>query len=158
MAEWTHLSGSGQPAMVDVGDKAVTRREAVAEGVVKLGPVVLAQLEGTEVQTKKGPLFATAVVAGTQAAKQTSQLIPLCHHIALEKVRLEIEVVDAERVRIVASVRATHKTGVEMEALTAVSVAALTLYDMSKAIHAAIEIERIRLLEKRGGTKDYNAS
>ncbi len=158
MAEWTHLNEAGQPAMVDVGDKAVTRREAVAEGFVKLGAAVLAELDGKDIQTKKGPVFATAIVAGTQAAKQTSQLVPMCHHIALEKVRLEVEVADAERVRIVSSVRATHKTGVEMEALTAVTVAALTLYDMAKALNAAIEIERVRLLEKRGGTRDYTAT
>ncbi|MGF1484491.1 MAG: cyclic pyranopterin monophosphate synthase MoaC [Opitutales bacterium] len=157
MPDFSHIDASGQPAMVDVGDKAVTRREAVAEAQVHLGAEVLKQLQGGEIHSAKGPVFATAIVAGTQAAKQTSLLIPLCHHIALEKARIEIEPVDPERVRIRASMRATHKTGLEMEALTAVSIAALTLHDMCKALNPAIVIEQVRLLEKRGGKSDYTA-
>jgi len=146
----THLDDAGQAHMVDVGDKAVSRREAVASAVVAMQPETMqALLSG---QTKKGDVLATARIAGIQAAKRTSELIPLCHAIALTSVSVEFTPRPADaRLEIAARVQARDRTGVEMEALTAVSVAALTIYDMLKAIDRGMLIEHVRLEEKRGG-------
>jgi len=157
-ANFTHLDENQQPQMVDVTDKAVTRRVAKAHGIVKLGREVMAQFVGGDIQSKKGPVFSTAILAGIQASKKTSELIPLCHPLPLTKCHLSITPIDDERVEIQAEAITDGKTGVEMEALTAVSGAALTLYDMSKAISKDIVIESIRLLEKTGGKSDYKAS
>lgn len=144
--------------MVDVTEKPVTRRSATARALVKLTPEILAQFDGQELQSKKGPVFHTAILAGIQAAKKTSDLIPLCHPLPLTKCSVTIEPTDEERVTITATAVTDGKTGVEMEALTAVSGAALTLYDMCKALSKAIVIEDIRLLEKTGGASgDYRA-
>ncbi len=146
----THLDERGQAHMVDVGAKADTMREAIARGVVQVEPATLAMI--TAGSAPKGDVLATARIAGIMAAKRTSDLIPLCHPLMLSHVSVEITPDEAENaLHIEATVRTTGKTGVEMEALTAVSVAALTIYDMCKAIDRAMRITDIRLAEKRGG-------
>ncbi|MFO1491767.1 MAG: cyclic pyranopterin monophosphate synthase MoaC [Kiritimatiellia bacterium] len=153
----THLDPKGRPGMVDVSHKNVTERTATARAEVVLPPSVLALLSGGDLQSKKGPVFQTAILAGTMAAKKTGELIPLCHPLALEGCRVDI--VLQENVAIVTcEVRITHKTGVEMEALTGATIAALTLYDMCKALSHDIEIRRVRLLAKTGGKSDYRAA
>jgi len=143
--------------MVDVGDKTITFREAAAQARVALPEEVLLKAQGGEILSAKGPVFQTAIIAGTQAAKKTWDLIPLCHPIALERCSIEIKL-DGKEARVVARVACHNKTGVEMEALTAVSVAALTIYDMCKALSHEIVIHDIRLLEKTGGKSDYHAN
>ena len=140
--------------MVDVADKAVTARTAVAEARVLLPEEVAKSLAVAGFATKKGPVFSTAIIAGTMAAKRTHELIPFCHPLALEKCRIDIENIGNEVV-IRCEVGVHHKTGVEMEALTGASVAALTVYDMCKALSHDIRIEGTRLLEKRGGKSDF---
>ena len=136
--------------MVDVGDKPDTRREAVARGRVAMRPQTLALIRDNALD--KGDVLAVARIAGIMAAKNTSQLIPLCHPLPLSKVAVEFDLdADASAVNIAATARTTGKTGVEMEALTAVSVAALTIYDMCKAVDRAMRIEAVRLARKTGG-------
>ena len=150
VAELTHLDAQGQAHMVDVGAKADTEREAIAAGRVIMRPETLSLLHTGNLP--KGDVLGTARVAGIMAAKRTSELIPLCHPLLLTKVAVEFEFdEDASAVEITATVRCRGQTGVEMEALTAVSVAALTIYDMAKAVERGMTISDIRLLEKRGG-------
>jgi cyclic pyranopterin phosphate synthase len=146
----THIDTSGEAHMVDVGDKAETARIATAEGHVKMAPATLQLiLDGN---AKKGDVIGTARLAGIMAAKQTSNLIPLCHPLMLTKIAVDIsEDAALPGLRVIATAKLTGKTGVEMEALTAVSVACLTIYDMAKAADKAMEIGGIRLLEKSGG-------
>ena len=153
MAKLTHLGAGGEANMVDVGAKAETVRTAIAEGAVMMKRETLATILAGD--AKKGDVIGTARIAGIMAAKKTHELIPLCHPLGLEKVSLEIspdEVLPG--LRVVATARVTGKTGVEMEALTAVSVACLTIYDMAKAADKAMEIKDIRLLKKTGGKSD----
>ncbi len=146
----THFDESGRAHMVDVTDKQVTDRLAVATGVVRMQPETLAL--GREGRAGKGDVLGTARLAGIMAAKKTADLIPLCHPLPLSKVTIELEPDEAlPGVRIAATVRTTGRTGVEMEALTAVSVAALTIYDMLKAAEKGMEIDGIRLVLKEGG-------
>jgi cyclic pyranopterin phosphate synthase len=150
MAQLTHLDDTGAARMVDVGAKEETRREAVAEASVCMQPETLALLVAGG--HKKGDVFAVARVAGIQAAKKCADLIPLCHPLMLNAVEVAFEVDEANSlVRVEACCRVSGKTGVEMEALTAASVAALTIYDMCKAVDRGMQIQRLRLLEKRGG-------
>ena len=146
----THLGAAGEAHMVDVGDKAETTRTAVAEGFVAMQPQTLKTiLDGN---AKKGDVLATARIAGIMAAKRTHELIPLCHPLLLTKVTVEIEPDPAlPGLKVTALARVTGKTGVEMEALTAASVACLTIYDMAKAVDRAMVISGIKLLEKTGG-------
>ena len=155
---FSHLDAQNRPAMVNVGDKAVTKRTAHAVAVVALPPELAALLRDGEITTKKGPIFQAAVLAGVMGAKKTSELIPLCHPLALDDCQIEIKP-DPERAEIEIHCRVqTHaKTGVEMEALTGASVAALTLYDMAKAVSPAMVIKQVRLLNKTGGKRDYRA-
>ena len=146
----THLDERGQAHMVDVSEKADTPREAIARGVVLMQPATLAMI--TASTAPKGDVLATARIAGIMAAKRTSEMIPLCHPLMLSHLAVEIRPDTAgSALEIEATVRTTGKTGVEMEALTAVSVAALTIYDMCKAVDRAMRITDIRLAEKRGG-------
>lgn len=146
----THIDASGEAHMVDVSDKAETVRIATAEGHVKMAPETLALI--VQGNAKKGDVIGTARLAGIMAAKRTADLIPLCHPLMLTKVTVEIEEDTAlPGLRVTATAKLTGKTGVEMEALTAVSVACLTIYDMAKAADKAMEIGGIRLLEKSGG-------
>lgn len=161
--EFTHLDKEGKLKMVDVGDKKITSREAIASGVVVLNREIMQKIRNSLV--KKGDVITVARIAGIMAAKKTDQIIPLCHNIALSSVKIDItEVADTdecgetspvEALRIVAVARARDRTGVEMEALTAVSVAALTVYDMCKAMSQHIVIKGIRLERKRGGKSDF---
>ena len=150
MGELTHLDKSGHARMVDVGDKPVTAREAVAEGRVRMAPATLQKaLSG---DAKKGSVTAAAEFAGIMAAKKTAELIPLCHQVPLSSIKVEIAADEAQSALVVtARARTQGQTGVEMEALTAVSVACLTIYDMLKASDRGMVIEGITLLEKRGG-------
>ena len=158
MSSFTHLDAAGNPSMVDVGNKNVTRRTAVAQAIVVLGDEIMDKLENQDIQTKKGPVFQTAILAGIMGAKKTSELIPLCHPLALEKVGVDIAINEAREVVITCTARLSGKTGVEMEALTGASVAALTIYDMCKAFSHDIVIKSTRLLEKTGGKSDYQST
>ncbi|WP_313200442.1 cyclic pyranopterin monophosphate synthase MoaC [Rhizobium sp.] len=150
----THIDQAGEAHMVDVGDKAETARSATAEGFVRMLPETLALIR--EGNAKKGDVIGTARLAGIMAAKKTSDLIPLCHPLMLTKVSVEIaEDNSLPGLRVTATAKLTGKTGVEMEALTAVSVTCLTIYDMAKAADKAMEIGGIRLLEKTGGKSGH---
>lgn len=155
---FSHLDAQNRPAMVNVGDKAVTKRTALARAVVSLTPELAALLRDGEIATKKGPIFQTAILAGVMGAKKTSDLIPLCHPLPLDDCQISINA-DATAATITIDCRAqtNAKTGVEMEALTGATVAALTLYDMAKAVTHGIVIRDIRLIEKTGGKSDYRA-
>ena len=157
-AMFSHLDAQNRPAMVNVGDKPVTKRLAHAVAIVTLPEALAALLRDGEIATKKGPIFQTAILAGVMGAKQTSALIPLCHPLALDDCQLEIKP-DVARGEIAIHCRVqTHaKTGVEMEAMTGATVAALTFYDMAKAVTHGIVIKEVRLLEKTGGKSDYRA-
>lgn len=148
MTKLTHIDAEGRARMVDVSDKAVTAREAVAKGLVRMAPETLAL--ATSGAAKKGDVRATAEIAGVMAAKKTAELIPLCHPLALSSVKVAVEPAP-EGLAVTARVKTTGQTGVEMEALTAVSVACLTIYDMLKAADKAMTIEAVRLVEKTGG-------
>ncbi|MBM3145878.1 MAG: cyclic pyranopterin monophosphate synthase MoaC [Chloroflexi bacterium] len=146
----SHLDDSGRARMVDVGGKPVTGRMAVAKGEVLMQPETLALIQ--QGALKKGDVLGVARIAGVMAAKRAAELIPLCHPLALEQVLVDVEPKpELPGVEITATVRTSSKTGVEMEALTAVSVAALTVYDMAKAVEMTMRITDIRLVEKRGG-------
>lgn len=148
MSKLTHIDENGRARMVDVSDKAITTREAVAEGFVRMTPATLKlALSG---EGKKGDVRAVAEIAGVMAAKQTSNLIPMCHPLALSKVEVRVEPAEGG-LAVIARVKTTGPTGVEMEALTAVSVACLTLYDMLKAAEKGMVIEAVRLASKTGG-------
>jgi len=153
--KFSHLDPSGNPTMVDVGEKVVSKRIAVARSKVVLDPAIMERLTKDEIHTKKGPVFQTAIIAGVMAAKKTSDLIPLCHPLSLDKCSIEINVNSMNEVEITCTAKITAKTGVEMEALTGVSVAALTIYDMCKGFSHNIQIIETRLLEKTGGKSDF---
>jgi cyclic pyranopterin phosphate synthase len=148
MSKLTHLDESGKARMVDVGAKAPTQREAIATGRIRMAPQALSAIRDGEVP--KGDVLAAARIAGIMAAKKTADLIPLCHPLALDSVTVDFAF-EADALRATASARLTGKTGVEMEALTAASVALLTIYDMAKAVDKGMVIEDLRLLAKRGG-------
>ncbi len=152
--QFTHIDASGNPQMVDVSEKKVTKRMARAQAIVFLGKEILSRMKGDELITKKGPVFQTAIIAGVMAAKKTHELIPFCHPLNLEDCQIQISV-KKSKVIIETKTVITSKTGVEMEALTAASVAALTVYDMCKALSHDIVIEEVKLMEKRGGKKDF---
>ena len=148
MSGLTHLDDSGKARMVDVGGKAETRRVAVASGRIRMSPEALAAIRDGEVP--KGDVLAAARIAGIMAAKKTAELIPLCHPLALDAVTVDFAIED-DAVRATATASLTGRTGVEMEAMTATSIALLTIYDMAKALEKGMTIEAIRLLEKTGG-------
>ena len=146
----THLDASGAASMVDVAEKAVTSRSATAEGRIVMQAATLDLIRAGA--AKKGDVIGVARIAGIMAAKRTHELIPLCHPLALSKISVELDLDEAlPGIRVSATARVTGQTGVEMEALTAVSIACLTLYDMAKAVDRAMRIEGIRLIEKTGG-------
>ncbi|HCS08722.1 MULTISPECIES: cyclic pyranopterin monophosphate synthase MoaC [Pseudomonas] len=149
----THLDSQGRAHMVDVTDKAVTFREAAAQAVVRMRPETLDMIVSGG--HPKGDVFAVARIAGIQAAKKTSDLIPLCHPLMLTGVKVELSAQGSDAVLIVARCKLSGQTGVEMEALTAASVAALTVYDMCKAVDRGMTIESVRVLEKRGGKSGH---
>lgn len=154
--EFSHLDAAGNPLMVNVGEKAVTLRTARARATVLLGETILEQLlRGDELHSKKGPVFQTAIIAGIMAAKKTGDLIPLCHPLGLDNCQINIHINDLHEVIIDCTASLTAKTGVEMEALTGASIAALTIYDMCKALSHDILIKEIQLMEKTGGKRDF---
>lgn len=152
--KFTHIDSSGNPAMVDVSGKKITKRMAKAQAIVDVGPEIISQIQNNELITKKGPVFQTAIIAGVMGAKNTASLIPFCHPIGLEDCQIKIHV-NGNKIVIDSSATITSRTGVEMEALTAASIAALTVYDMCKALSHHIVIEEIKLMEKQGGKKDF---
>jgi len=157
----THLDEQNNPAMVDVGDKEVTRRTATARATMVLGGAILQQLQASgdaseEIYTKKGPVFQTAIIAGTMAAKKTHELIPFCHPLPMEKCKLNIRMNARQEVVIDCTVSVTARTGVEMEALTGANIAALTIYDMCKALSHDIIIKECKLMAKSGGKRDFS--
>jgi cyclic pyranopterin phosphate synthase len=153
----SHVDAANRPAMVDVSGKAVTLRTASARARVQLPPEVRARIVDGDIATAKGPVFQTAIIAGTMGAKRTHDLIPFCHPLGLSGCRIDIAVDAAGDVVIECHVRVEHRTGVEMEALTGATVAALTVYDMCKALSHDIVIADVRLLAKTGGKSDYAA-
>lgn len=155
MSTFTHLDASGNPSMVDVGEKPVTRRTAVARAVVELPEEVLKNFESGDIRTKKGAVFQTAIIAGVMAAKRTGELIPLCHPLGLDNCQIQISLNERHEVIVECTAAITGKTGVEMEALTGASIAALTIYDMCKAFSHDIVIREIKLMEKTGGKRDF---
>lgn len=154
MNKLSHVDSNNRPTMVDVSGKADADREAHARTVVRLPAEVLSHVTDDEISTKKGPVFATAIIAGVMAAKKTHELIPFCHPIGLDSCKISIEV-DADRVIIDCRCKVRHKTGVEMEALTGASIAALTVYDMLKALSHDIVISETRLMAKSGGKRNF---
>lgn len=154
MSKLSHIDDANRPTMVDVSDKSATEREATARAEVVLPSAVLEQIAGDDIETKKGPVFATAIIAGVMAAKKTHELIPFCHPLGLTSCKIDINVVD-DRAVIDCRCKVTHKTGVEMEALTGASVAALTVYDMLKAVSHDMVITDTRLMAKSGGKQDF---
>jgi cyclic pyranopterin monophosphate synthase len=155
MTELTHMDDRGRPRMVDVGEKAASLRVAIAESFVRISPALEACIRANDIA--KGNLLEVAKLAGVQGAKRTDELVPLCHTVPLDVVDVQATL-EAGRVHLRAEVRTHWKTGVEMEALTAVCIAALTVIDMGKAVDKGMIIEGVRVLEKRGGRSgDYNA-
>ncbi len=155
----SHLDAQGDIHMVDVGHKRVSTREATAQGLVMFPAAIYQQIKAADGITKKGSITQTAHIAGIMASKRTHELIPLCHPLPLDKIGLAFVYDDAQSaIKVTATVKVTHKTGVEMEALTAVSVACLTLYDMTKALSHDIIINDIKLISKTGGKSDYSHS
>ncbi len=153
----SHVGDDNRPSMVDVGHKAVTRRKAHAQCIVALPREVAVLFKDDDIHSKKGPVFQTAIIAGVMAAKKTSELIPLCHPIGMDDCQIRIRLKRNREVVIDCYTAVTHKTGVEMEALTGASIAALTIYDMCKGVSHDIVIKETRLVEKRGGKSDYHA-
>ena len=152
----SHLDSDGDITMVDVSGKIATTREATAIGQVRFPSEIYQQIKAADGMTKKGSITQTAHIAGIMAAKRTHDLIPLCHPLPLDKIGLSFEYDDAlDSITVSGVVKVTHKTGVEMEALTAVSVACLTIYDMTKALSHDIVIDNVRLINKTGGKSDY---
>lgn len=153
---FSHLDATGRPTMVDVSGKGATARTATAEARVCFPPPVADALRNADFKSPKGPVFDTAIVAGVMGAKRTHELIPFCHPLSIESCRIVIEL-EAATAIIRCTVQVHHKTGVEMEALTGATVAALTIYDMCKALSHDIAIGEIRLIEKHGGKSDFAA-
>jgi cyclic pyranopterin phosphate synthase len=150
----THLDANNRPRMVDVGSKATTARAATAQAIVRFPPAVARALRAGGMRAKKGPVIDTAIIAGTLAVKRTHELIPFCHPLLIERCDFAIEFISANELAIRCEVAISHKTGVEMEALTGASVAALTIYDMCKALSHEIVIAQVRLLKKSGGKRN----
>jgi cyclic pyranopterin monophosphate synthase len=153
----SHLDADGNPAMVDVSGKTPSLRVARAEALLRFPPEAFRALEARGFTTAKGPVFHTAIVAGTMAAKRTHELIPFCHPLGLERCDIAIEAASGHAIAISCTTAVHHRTGVEMEALTGASVAALTVYDMCKSLSHGIVIESLRLVEKSGGKSDFAA-
>jgi cyclic pyranopterin phosphate synthase len=156
MPKMTHIDNSGKLSMVDVGNKEISHRTAIAQAIVLLPPQAADTLKKSQNSTKKGAVFQVAEIAGIMGAKKTSDLIPLCHPLYLDKINLNIEWLDDTQIRILCEVSCYGKTGVEMEALTGANTAALTIYDMCKALSHEIKITELKLLKKTGGKRDFS--
>jgi cyclic pyranopterin phosphate synthase len=158
MKDFTHIDEKGKATMVDVSEKIISPRVAVARSIVVLPDEVLAKFNEGDIQTKKGSVFQTAIIAGIMAAKKTGELIPLCHPLGLENCKIDIHLNEQRELIIDCTASITAKTGVEMEALVGASIAALTVYDMCKALSHDIVIKETRLIEKTGGKNDFKRS
>src|SRR5215467_456651 len=156
MNDFSHIDDQGRATMVDVGDKKITHRSATARSIVVLPAAVLEKLADGDIYTKKGAVFQTAIIAGVMAAKKTGELIPLCHPLGLENCKVTINVNAAQELEIDCTASITAKTGVEMEALVGASIAALTVYDMCKALSHDIVIRETKLMQKTGGKNDFS--
>jgi len=154
MSDFTHINKKGNPKMVNVSDKKISKRTAIAKATMFLGTEVVSHFTNDELITKKGPVFQTAIIAGIQGVKKTSELIPMCHPLLINGVDIDIEILDLENIEVFCEVTITGKTGVEMEALTGVNIACLTIYDMCKSISQKMVIKEVKLLEKTGGKSD----
>jgi len=155
MSNFTHLDEQGRPTMVDVGGKQPTLRTATARSIVALPPEVLLQFANGDIQSQKGSVFQTAVIAGIMAAKKTGELIPLCHPLGMDNCHVDIHLNTQQEVVIDCTASITAKTGIEMEALVGASIAALTIYDMCKAMSHDIVIKETKLIAKTGGKRDF---
>ncbi len=155
MNQLTHIDEAGKATMVDVGAKTPTKRSATARAIVCLTPEILQQLSGGELHTPKGSVFQVAIIAGIMAAKRTSDLIPLCHPLGMDNCTIDIRLNEQNEVVITCTAAITAKTGIEMEALVGASIAALTIYDMCKAMSHDIVVKEIMLIEKTGGKNDF---
>ena len=155
MTKLSHIDNKNQPTMVDVSGKRVTQREAHARSIVTFPQDVASRFSGGDIESSKGPVFATAIIAGVMGAKRTHELIPFCHPLGLTNCKISIELDDESRAVIDCRCKVNHRTGVEMEALTGASIAALTVYDMCKALSHDIVIGETRLMSKAGGKEDF---
>ncbi|RBW59565.1 cyclic pyranopterin monophosphate synthase MoaC [Tenacibaculum sp. E3R01] len=154
MSNFSHINEKNNPKMVNVSDKKITKRTAIAKATMFLGEEIISHFNTNELITKKGPVFQTAIIAGIQAVKKTSDIIPMCHPLLINGVDIDINIVDKEQVEVFCKVTIEGKTGVEMEALTGASATCLTIYDMCKAISQEMIIKEIKLVEKTGGKSD----
>ncbi len=154
MSDFSHLNKKGNPKMVNVSDKKITKRTAIAKASMFLGATIISHFKNEELITKKGPVFQTAIIAGIQGVKKTSELIPMCHPLLINGVDIDIQIVDSENIEVLCEVTIEGKTGVEMEALTGVNIACLTIYDMCISISQEMVIKEVKLVEKTGGKSD----
>ena len=154
MSNFSHINEQNQPKMVNVSDKKITKRTAIAKATMFLGSEIVSRFTNDELITKKGPVFQTAIIAGIQAVKKTSDIIPMCHPLLINGVDIDINIVDDEHLEVFCKVTIEGKTGVEMEALTGASATCLTIYDMCKAISQKMVIKEVKLVEKTGGKSD----
>lgn len=155
MSNFTHINKKNNPKMVNISEKKVTKRKAIAKATMFLGKEIINQFTNSELITKKGPVFQTAIIAGIQAVKKTSDIIPMCHPLLINGVDIDISVIDATQIEVTCEVSIEGKTGVEMEALTGVSATCLTIYDMCKAFNQKMIIKEVKLVEKKGGASDF---
>jgi cyclic pyranopterin phosphate synthase len=156
MSNFSHLNEKDNPKMVNVSDKKITKRTAIAKAIMFLGKEIIAHFKNEELITKKGPVFQTAIIAGIQGVKKTSEIIPMCHPLLINGVDININIINSEHVEVLCEVIIEGKTGVEMEALTGVSATCLTIYDMCKSISKEIIIKEVKLIKKTGGKSDLN--
>jgi cyclic pyranopterin monophosphate synthase len=154
MSNFSHLNEKNNPKMVNVSDKKITKRTAIAKATMFLGEEIISHFNNDELITKKGPVFQTAIIAGIQGVKKTSEIIPMCHPLLINGVDINIHVINSEHVEVLCEVIIEGKTGVEMEALTGVNITCLTIYDMCKSISQNIIIKEVKLVEKTGGKSD----
>lgn len=154
MSNFSHLNENNNPKMVNVSDKKTTKRTAIAKATMFLGEEIISHFNNDELITKKGPVFQTAIIAGIQGVKKTSEIIPMCHPLLINGVDINIHVINSEHIEVLCEVIIEGKTGVEMEALTGVNITCLTIYDMCKSISQDIIIKEVKLLEKTGGKSD----
>ena len=154
MSSFSHLNENNNPKMVNVSDKKITKRTAIAKATMFMGEEIISYFNNDELITKKGPVFQTAIIAGIQGVKKTSEIIPMCHPLLINGVDINIHVINSEHIEVLCEVIIEGKTGVEMEALTGVNITCLTIYDMCKSISQDIIIKEVKLLEKTGGKSD----
>jgi len=154
MSEFTHINKNNNPKMVNVSDKKITKRTAIAKATMFLGKEIISHFTNDELITKKGPVFQTAIIAGIQGVKKTSDLIPMCHPLLINGVDIDIKIIDTEHLEVVCKVTIEGKTGVEMEALIGANITCLTIYDMCKSISQEMVIKEVKLIEKTGGKSD----